>query len=92
MKDLLLLLAHLLSIIAKLLGHGRAKTVVAENLIMKQHLLILSRSRRRAPSLSALERYLFGLWSSFLSAHHIRVQRNHVFPPIANESNEGDPK
>lgn len=61
MKDLLLPLAHLLSTIAKLLGPSGAKTMVAESLIMKQQLLVVNRSRRRAPNLSSLERYLPGL-------------------------------
>jgi len=45
MKDLLVLLAHLLTTIAKLLGPGGARTVVADSLIMKQQLLVLNRSR-----------------------------------------------
>jgi putative transposase len=60
MKDLLLLL-HLLTTIAKLLGPDGAKAVVADSLLMKQQLLVISRSRRRAPNLSALDRFLFGL-------------------------------
>jgi hypothetical protein len=36
MKDLLILLAHLLTTIAKLLGPGGAKAVVADSLLMKQ--------------------------------------------------------
>ena len=72
MKDLLLLLAHLLSTIAKLLGPGGAKTVVAESLIMKQQLLIVNRSRRRAPHLSALDRFQLGFWSLFLGRRHIQ--------------------
>ena len=71
MRDFLLLLAHLLSTIAKLLGPGGAKAVVAESLIMKQQLLVVSRSRRRAPNLSGLERFLLGFWSLFLGRHHI---------------------
>jgi hypothetical protein len=61
MKDLLLLLLHLLTTIAKLLGPDGAKAVVADSLLMKQQLLVISRSRRRAPNLSALDRFLFGL-------------------------------
>ncbi|MFT4564536.1 MAG: putative transposase [Gammaproteobacteria bacterium] len=38
---------------------------------MKQQLLVVSRSRRRAPNLSALDRFLLGLWSLFLSPRHI---------------------
>ena len=73
MKDLLLLLAHLLTTIAKLLGPGGARTVVADSLIMKQQLLVINRSRRRAPNLSALDRFLFGFWSLFLDPR--RIQR-----------------
>ena len=76
MKDLLVLLAHLLTTIAKLLGPGGARTVVADNLIMKQQLLVLNRSRRRAPNLSALDRFLFGFWSLFLDTR--RIQRSAV--------------
>jgi hypothetical protein len=48
MKDLLVLLAHLLTTVAKLLGPGGARAVVADSLLMKQQLLVISRSRRRA--------------------------------------------
>jgi hypothetical protein len=73
MKDMLVLLAHLLTTIAKLLGPGGARAVVADSLLMKQQLLISNRSRRRAPNLSALDRLLHGFWSLFLSPR--RIQR-----------------
>ena len=73
MKDLLILLAHLLTTIAKLLGPGGARTIVADSLIMKQQLLVINRSRRRAPNLSALDRFLLGFWSLFLGTR--RIQR-----------------
>jgi transposase InsO family protein len=72
MKDLLLLLAHLLTTIAKLLGPGGARAVVADSLLMKQQLLIINRSRQRAPNLSALDRFLLGFWSLFLNPHHLK--------------------
>jgi len=71
-KELLLLLAHLLSTSAKLLGPDGAKTVVAESPIMKQQLLIVNRSRRRAPCLSSFDRFQLGVWSLFLARRHIR--------------------
>jgi hypothetical protein len=71
MKDLLILLGHLLTTIAKLLGPGGAKAVVADNLLMKQQLLVMNRSRKRAPNLTAMDRFLLGFWSLFLSPHHI---------------------
>jgi putative transposase len=72
MKDLLILLAHLLTTVAKLLGPGGAKSVVADSLLMKQQLLIISFSRRRAPYLSVLDRFLVGFWSLFLNPRHLR--------------------
>jgi len=49
MQDLLILLAHLLTTIAKLLGPGGARAIVADSLLMKQQLLVIHRLRRRAP-------------------------------------------
>jgi putative transposase len=73
MKELLILLAHLLTTVAKLLGPGGARAIVANSLLMKQQLLVINRSRRRAPNLSALDRFLFGFWSLFLDPR--RIQR-----------------
>jgi len=39
---------------------------------MKQQLLVINRSRRRAPNLSATDRFLLGLWSLFLCPRRIR--------------------
>ena len=72
MKDLLLLLAHLLTTLAKLLGRGGAKAIVADSLLMKQQLLIINRPRRRAPNLTMIDRLLLGFWSLFLSSKRIR--------------------
>jgi putative transposase len=72
MKDLLLMLAHLLTTLAKLLGPGGAKAIVADSLLMKQQLLIINRSRQRAPNLTPIDRILLGFWSLFLNRHHIQ--------------------
>jgi len=37
MKELLLILAHLLTTLGKLLGPGGAKAIVADSLLMKKH-------------------------------------------------------
>jgi len=50
MKDLLLLLTHLLTTIAKLRGPGGARAVVADSLLMKQQLLIINRPAACAQS------------------------------------------
>lgn len=72
MKDLLVLLAHLLTTIAKLLGPGGARAIVADSLLMKQQLIVINRSRRRAPNLTPVDRMLFGCWSLFLNPRRIR--------------------
>jgi len=72
MKGLLLMLAHLLTTLAKLLGPGGAKAIVADSLLMKQQLLIINRSRRRAPNLTVIDRLLLGFWSLFLNPRHLR--------------------
>ena len=71
MKDLVFLLIHLLTTLAKLLGPGGAKAIIADSLLMKQQLLVINRSRKRAPNLSVTDRFLLGFWSLFLSPHHI---------------------
>jgi hypothetical protein len=71
MKDIFILLAHLLTTVAQLLGPGGAKAVLAENLLLKQQLLVVTRSRRRAPDLSTADRFLMGFWSLFLGLGRI---------------------
>jgi hypothetical protein len=66
------MLAHLLTTLAQLLGPGGAKAIVADSLLMKQQLLIINRSRRRAPNLTGIDRLLLGFCSLFLSPHHIQ--------------------
>ncbi|MEN8132930.1 MAG: integrase core domain-containing protein [Pseudomonadota bacterium] len=66
------MLAHLLATIAKLLGPGGAKAIVADSLLMKQQLLIINRSRQRAPNLTPIDRILLGFWSLFLNLHHVQ--------------------
>ena len=52
MKNAMVLLVHLLGRLAILLGTGGTRAVLAENILLKQQLLVLQRSRRRAPSLA----------------------------------------
>jgi hypothetical protein len=52
MREVFYLLFHLLTTLARLIGPGGSRTVIAENLLLKQQLIIHSRSRQRAPNLS----------------------------------------
>ncbi len=71
MKDLLVLLIHLVAVLARLAGPGGVRGLVAENLLMKEQLLVLSRSRQRAPNLSFLERFVLGFCTLFVSPGRI---------------------
>ena len=67
MKGLLLLLIHLVVVLIRLVRPGGIRALVAENLIMKQQLLVFGRARRRAPNLSPLERLVLGLCTLYVS-------------------------
>ncbi len=71
MKDLLVLLIHLVAVLARLAGPGGVRGLVAENLLKKEQLLVLSRSRQRAPNLSSLERFVLGFCTLFVSPRRI---------------------
>lgn len=67
MKDVIYLLFHLLSTLAKVIRPGGSRSVIAENLLLKQQLIIHSRTRKRAPNLTTKDRTLLGFLSMFLS-------------------------
>ena len=72
MKDLLLTLLHLTVMTATQCGPGGVRAVIAENLLLKQQLIVLRRPRQRAPRLTASDRLLFGFGALFLSRERIR--------------------
>jgi len=67
MKNVIYLLFALLTTLAKLLRPGGSRAVIAENLLLKQQLIIHSRTRQRAPNLTTRDRALLGFVSLFLS-------------------------
>jgi hypothetical protein len=71
LKDAIYLLFQLLITLAKLLPPSGSRTVIAENLILKQQLIIHSRSRQKAPNLSTQDRALLGFCSLFLNPRRI---------------------
>jgi putative transposase len=72
MKNLLLTVLHLAVATAKLCGPGGVRAVIAENLLLKQQLIVLCRGRQRAPNLTLSDRLLCGFGSLFLSPGRIR--------------------
>jgi len=66
MRDLLILLVHVLRTLLRVLRPSGVRTVVAESVLPKHQLLLLNRSRRRAPNLRALDRLVAGLCSLWI--------------------------
>ena len=61
MRELLILVVHLFVTIGKLLRPGGARAVVAESLLLKHQLVIMNRTRARAPNLTSFDRIILGL-------------------------------
>ncbi len=76
MRDLVILLVHLITTVAKLLRRGGARSVVAESLLLKHQLLIVNRSRARAPNLRPIDRVIASLCAGLM--HPTRLLRSAI--------------
>ena len=61
MSNLVILFIHFIATLARLLGPGGVRSLVAESLLLKHQILILNRSRKRSPNLHVSDRALAGL-------------------------------
>ena len=61
MRDLVVLVLHLLTTLLRLAGPGGVRSVVAESVLVKHQLLVLNRSRKRSPNLRVSDRVVAGL-------------------------------
>ena len=66
MRDLAILFIHLIVIFVRLLGPGGLRAIVAESLLLKHQLVVLNRSRDRAPNLRPIDRVIAGLCVGFM--------------------------
>ena len=66
MRDPIILLVHLIATLARLMGPGGLRSVVAESVLVKHQLLILNRSRHRSPNLRASDRILACVCALFM--------------------------
>src|SRR5271167_3881928 len=71
MRDLMVLGIHLLVTLARLLRPGGVRAVAAESLILKHQLVIVGRSRRRAPNLTSFDRVVLGIAALFVNVRRI---------------------
>jgi putative transposase len=72
MRHLILLLVHLIATVLRVVRPGGVRAVVAESVLAKHQLLILNRSRRRAPNLAILDRLIAGFCSLWIKSNRLR--------------------
>jgi hypothetical protein len=72
-RDLAVLVLHLLATVARLAGPGGARSVVAESVLLKHQLLILNRSRQRSPNLGVSDRLVAGVCALFMRPKRLRL-------------------
>ena len=71
LREICLLVIHLLTILATFLRPGAVHAVAAESLLLKHQVLISHRSSRRAPTLTSRDRFLLSLTALFLNPRRI---------------------
>jgi hypothetical protein len=67
MRDLIILPVHLITTVFLLVLPGGLRSVLAESVLIKHQLLILNRSRGRAPNLRVLDRLIAGFCSLWIN-------------------------
>ena len=72
MRELFILIAHLLVTLAKLARPGGLGAVAAESLAVKHQLLIMKRAQRRAPNLTPWDRLVLGVCALLVSPKRLR--------------------
>jgi hypothetical protein len=72
MRDLIILLIHAVATLMRTLRPGGVRAVVAESVLAQHQLLIINRSRRRAPNLRVLDRIVAGFCSMWIRSRRLR--------------------
>ena len=91
MRDLVVLFIHLIATLARLLGPGGVRSLVAESLLLNHQMLIVNRSRQRMPNLRSSDRIVAGLMALLVRPTRLlrsRVRATHLADRIA-KTNEG---
>jgi putative transposase len=70
--EIFALIAHLLAIVVRVGVPGGVRAVIVESLLLKHQLMVLSRSRKRAPRLTPWDRLLFGIGAFLVSPKRLQ--------------------
>ena len=81
MRDLILLVVHVVTTVLRLVEPGGVRAVIAESVLNKHQLLILNRARRRAPNLHTLDRLIAGFCSLWIKPKR-RCRLAIAFKPV----------
>ncbi len=84
MRGLFILIAHLLTTVARLARPGGIGAVAAESVALKHQLLILKRGRRRAPILTPWDRLVLGVCTVLASPKRLGKMAVILKPCVAN--------
>lgn len=71
MMKLIVLLSSYIVVCLRLLSPGGVRAIAAENIVLRQQLITLSRNQKRAPRLTFFEKITFGLFTSMISAKRL---------------------
>jgi putative transposase len=71
MRNLFLLFVHVLITLVRVSRPGGVRSVIAESALLKHQLLILNRSRCRAPNLRASDRLIAGLCALLIPSRRL---------------------
>jgi hypothetical protein len=66
-KNPILITFHILITLIKLCLSGGVRRIVAEDILIKQQLIVMKRSQPKCPALLPVERLLFGFWTMLLN-------------------------
>ena len=72
MRELIILLVHAIATLLRVVRPGGVRAVVAESVLAKHQLLILNRSRRRAPNLRIVDRIIAAFCSLWIQPRRLR--------------------
>ena len=71
MMKLIALISSYIVLCLRFLSPGGVRAVAAENMILRQQLITLSRNHKRAPRLTFFEKITFGLLASMITAKRL---------------------
>jgi len=81
MKHFIYLVLHAVTLLFSCLKPGGIKALAAENLVLKQQLIVIRRSRARAPRLTTADRLIFGWLSMLMNPGRILKSAIIIAPP-----------